>query len=135
MYELTINVEGCTADEEVIVRAWIDVLRNAALSSEVELALSKHGQTQWSANFSVPHVHAHAHAHANEHGAENANEDEEYEDDLFAYRVGLIARPGASWSLQIRERSDEKITRTLLEDGDVLTTHKEWLLGTCDTQR
>lgn len=129
MYELTINVEGCTADEEVIVRAWIDVLRNAALSSEVELALSKRGQSQWSANFSVPH------AHTNEHGAENANQDEGHEDDLFAYRVGLIARPGASWSLQIRERSDEKITRTLLEDGDVLTTHKEWLLGTCDTQR
>jgi hypothetical protein len=121
MYELTINVEGCTADEEVIVRAWIDVLHNAALSSEVELALSKHGQSQWRANFSVP--------------KENQEENEEEEDDLFAYRVGLIARPGASWSLQIRERSDEKITRMLLEDGDVLTTHKEWLLGTCDTQR
>jgi hypothetical protein len=115
MYELTINVEDCTSDD-VIVRAWIDVLRNAALSTEIELALSKQGARQWSATFSVP------------------NADAEHQDDLFAYRVGLIAQPGASWSLRIRQHSDEKIIRTLLEDGDVLTTHKEWLLGTCDAQ-
>lgn len=115
MYELIIDVED-TPDDEVIVRAWIDYLQIAALSSEVELELSKQGHSQWTANFCIP------------------KENVEDEDDLFAYRVGLIARPGASWSLRIREH-DDKLTRTLVEDGDVLTTRKEWLLGTCDTQR
>jgi hypothetical protein len=114
VYELTIDVDQCTSNDEVIVRAWIDYLQNAELTTEVELALSKDGANKWTANFSVP---------------------EASDDDAFAYRVGLVAQPGASWSLRIRECSAGDTTRTLLEDGDVLTTRKEWLLGTCDVQR
>jgi len=114
VYELTIDVEDCTANDEVIVRAWIDHLQSAELTTEVELALSKESETKWTANFSVPGQH---------------------DDDAFAYRVGVVAEPGASWSLRIRECDERRMARTLLEDGDVLTTRKEWLLGTCDTQR
>ncbi len=114
MYELTIDVDDCAASEEVLVRAWIDYLQNAELTTEVELALSKEGANKWTANFSVPGDSL---------------------EDAFAYRVGLVAQPGASWSLRIRECNQGDGSRTLLEDGDVLTTRKEWLLGTCDSQR
>lgn len=113
MYELTIDVEACASNEEVIVRAWIDQLRSAELTTEVELELSKQSGNTWTASFDI-----------GEGGVE-----------AFAYRVGLIAEPGASWSLRIRDCRDEQAWCTLLEDGDVLRTRKEWLLGTCDTQR
>ena len=115
MYELMVDIDDCTANDEVIVRAWIDHLQSGELTSEVELALSKQGVNKWRAVFDVA---------------------DSEDDDSFAYRVGLIARPGAAWSLRIREcnnSADE--SRTLVEDGDVLTTRKEWLLGTCDTPR
>lgn len=113
MYELTIDVADCTADDEVLVRAWVDCLQSAQLTSEIELALSKQGSGQWSANFCLP---------------------ERSDDDAFVYRIGLVAQPGASWSLRIRHRTDAAGSRTLLEDGDVLTMRKEWLLGTCNMQ-
>jgi hypothetical protein len=114
VYELTINLEDCTENDEVIVRAWIDCLQSAELTEEVELALSKQSGRKWTANFCVP---------------------AESDDDAFVYRVGMVAQPGASWSLRIRERTDARVSRTLLEDGDVLTMRKEWLIGTCSTQR
>ena len=114
MYELTIDVDDCTANDEVIVRAWVDCLQCAQLTSEIELALSKHGGSQWSANFCLP--------------------DQNDDDDAFVYRIGLVAKPGASWSLRIRDCSDADNSRTLLEDSDVLTTRKEWLLGTCSME-
>lgn len=114
VYELMIDVEDCTANDHVIVRAWVDHLRSADLATETELALSKRGENQWKATFSLP----------------SADDD----DDLFAYRVGLVAKPGASWSLRIRKCRENMLADTLLEDSDVLTTHKEWLLGTVDTQ-
>jgi hypothetical protein len=113
VYELMIDVEDCTANDHVIVRAWVDHLRSADLATETELALLKWGDNQWKATFSLP--------------------TEDDNDDVFAYRVGLVAKPGASWSLRIRKCRENKLAHTLLEDGDVLTTHKEWLLGTVDS--
>jgi hypothetical protein len=110
MYELTIGVEDCSVVENVMVRAWIDCVMPGDLATETELALSKQGDCSWKANFCVP----------------------ERSRAVFAYRVGLLAEAGASWSLRIRECG--QTARTLIDDGDVFAMRKEWRLGTCHTQ-
>jgi hypothetical protein len=105
VFELSITLEGVTDANNAMARAWIDDQLRPSLV-EAELALSRRGELEWSATFAIPKA------------------------TLFAYRIGLLAQPGAVWHLQIREYDAGE--RTLLEDGDVLTTCKEWLLGTCD---
>jgi hypothetical protein len=114
VYELTIDIEDCNADQDVTVRAWVDHLESADLTTETELSLSKIGGTQWKGTFSFSDV------------------DADY--NAFLYRVGVVANPGANWALCIRRCDEGELSSTLLEDADVLVSRKEWLLGTCDAQ-
>jgi hypothetical protein len=108
LYELTFALEESTNQDQIRVRAWIDSDMDAGLGNEAELPLVKASGARWSGTFTL---------RANKPFA-------------FAYRIGLLTEPGARWSLVIRRR--ERAESVLLEDADVVTTRKEWLLGTCD---
>lgn len=85
------------------IRMWIDDQLSTDLASEHEITLVRDGQT-WSGNFSAGRT--------------------------FIYRIGIVARPGARWSIAFRTQAGE--AQELLFDSDDLTLAKEWLVGTCE---
>jgi hypothetical protein len=105
-YELRVKIVGSEPTESE-VRAWID--RNLAgdLATEEELPLRRDEDGAWLGEFDL---------------SDNC-------DPGFAYRIGVVAESGAVWSLSIGQRGNAE--SILLEDSDVLTERKHWLLGTC----
>ena len=106
-YELRISVVAAVK-VEARVRAWIDDNLEDDLGSETELDLTRVEDGIWSGEFLAPSAKFSG----------------------FAYRVGMVAEPGAIWSLCIAQNGASK--RLLLEDSDTLSERKQWLLGTCD---
>ena len=105
-YELRVEIVSSEPTESE-VRAWIDRHMHGDLETEVELKLRRDEDGAWLGEFDLSDT----------------------SDAGFAYRVGVVAESGAVWSLSIGQRGNEEFK--LLEDSDVLTERKHWLLGTC----
>jgi hypothetical protein len=105
-YELRVKIVSAEPTEAQ-VRAWIDRHLEGDLATEVELDLRRDEDGAWLGEFDLSDT----------------------SDAGFAYRVGVVAESGAVWSLSIGQRGNEECK--LLEDSDVLTERKHWLLGTC----
>jgi hypothetical protein len=105
-YELRVEIVSSEPTESE-VRAWIDRHMHGDLATEVELKLRRDEDGAWLGEFDLSDT----------------------SDAGFAYRVGVVAESGAVWSLSIGQRGNEEFK--LLEDSDVLTERKHWLLGTC----
>lgn len=101
-YSFVLTIDEAEGCEPQI-RMWIDDQLSASLASEQEIALVKEGHA-WSGEFSAL-------------GA-------------FIYRIGIVARPGARWSIAFRTLGAD--AQELLFDSDDLTLAKEWLVGTCE---
>jgi len=107
MHQLEFHVRlEAEADCLPEVRAWIDLQPDAGLGSETELCLRRAPLNTWVGSFATPLSSA----------------------GYFLYRIGLVAHPGALWSLRIRQTHDD---REVLSDGDVAPLAKSWLVGTC----
>jgi hypothetical protein len=105
-YELRVEIESSEPTEPE-VRAWIDQHLHGDLATEVELKLRRDEDGAWLGEFDLS----------------------DSDDAGFAYRVGVVAESGAVWTLSIGQRGNEAFK--LLEDSDVLTERKHWLVGTC----
>jgi hypothetical protein len=104
LIEVRIALESTLVDVTPEVRAWVDLSPDGGLGSERELPLQRDGAHEWIGAFVV-------------------------RDSLdFLYRVGLLAHPGARWSLCLRHRGSN---RELLSDCDTLPLAKSWLVGSC----
>jgi hypothetical protein len=102
---MSLNVEPARSAPEV--RAFVDLLPERGLGSEIELPLRRRGSREWVGTFAI--------------GADQPR--------YFLYRVALAAHVGAAWELLIRERGAQS---PLLTDADTLTLAKCWLVGSCD---
>lgn len=91
------------------VRFWIDSGFSGDLRSEAEVELELLRRWCWKGTLAIEHVRP-----------------------CFFYRLGISARAGVDWNLQIRDRASG---RDVLVDEDRITTAKCWLLGSCDLLR
>ena len=90
------------------VGAWVDLRPGVGLRSEFALPLERCTAQTWRGAFTIG----------------------DSEPGYFLYRFGLAAHEGAHWTLNIRHRTQVRVSSVLV-DGDCFAIPKHWLVGTC----
>jgi hypothetical protein len=103
---LTIECDSTRCEPEV--GAWVDLRPAVGLRSEFALPLQRCAAQRWRGAFTIG----------------------ESEPGYFLYRFGMAAHEGAHWTLNIRHRSQARVSSVLV-DGDCFSIPKHWLVGTC----